>query len=132
LQQFEREVREKEYMFEQWAISNREDMDSESNPSEDELSAMERKEKVLASRDRKKQKHRHKLKKKKQKEREPSGQLKVAETPLVEPKLEKEVMSEQVIRVMPQESLIFKATITATVLRKRTDTNRFIAIQEKQ
>lgn len=41
-------------------------------------------------------------------------------------------MSEQVIRVTPQESLIFKATITATVLRKKTDTTRFLAIQERQ
>lgn len=35
-------------MFDQWAMLNREDYGSESNPSEDELNPIERKKKVMS------------------------------------------------------------------------------------
>lgn len=35
-------------MFDQWAVLNREDYGSESNPSEDELNPVERKKKVMS------------------------------------------------------------------------------------
>lgn len=45
---FTEEVNEKTYLFEQWALQNRGDYGSESNPSEDELTFVERKEKVMS------------------------------------------------------------------------------------
>ena len=48
VQNYEKEVREKEYLFEQWIHQMRkDDIESESNPSEDELTAVERIEKVM-------------------------------------------------------------------------------------
>ena len=48
VQNYEKEVREKEYLFEQWIHQMRKDtIESESNPSEDELTAVERIEKVM-------------------------------------------------------------------------------------
>ena len=48
VKKIEKEVKEKSFMFDQWAQKNREDYGSESNPSEDELNPIERKAKVLS------------------------------------------------------------------------------------
>ena len=52
---FEKEVKDKEYLFDQWSYQiKRDDIESESNPSEDELTAVERKEKVMEAKPAKK------------------------------------------------------------------------------